>query len=157
MSKISCWRKINGICVEEKKCSFDSCRVDCATSPDSFCCIDHSLSNRLLQVIGLQPIASTTTNDQNCLTQAQCNSTVCLNCWRFYGQGVNNNAFYELFACGNNPSYFDNGSGLTPMLNGASVAPFGGYEYRRGTATITRVYTDVNSGGGVYTYGSCPQ
>lgn len=33
------------------KCSTDSCRVDCATSPDGFCCIDHSLTDRLLQVL----------------------------------------------------------------------------------------------------------
>lgn len=32
------------------KCTEDSCRVDCATSPDGFCCIDHSVTNRLLQV-----------------------------------------------------------------------------------------------------------
>ena len=31
-------------------CSADSCRVDCATSPNGFCCIDHSVTNRLLQV-----------------------------------------------------------------------------------------------------------
>ena len=33
------------------RCSEDSCRVDCATAPDGFCCIDHSLTNRLLQVL----------------------------------------------------------------------------------------------------------
>jgi len=32
-------------------CTSDSCRVDCAGQPDGFCCIDHSLSNRLLQVL----------------------------------------------------------------------------------------------------------
>lgn len=33
------------------RCSEDSCRVDCPNAPDGFCCIDHSLTNRLLQVI----------------------------------------------------------------------------------------------------------
>lgn len=32
-------------------CSNDSCRVDCASSPNGFCCIDHSVPNRLLQVL----------------------------------------------------------------------------------------------------------
>ena len=32
-------------------CPPDSCRVDCATAPDGFCCIDHSLTNRLLQTL----------------------------------------------------------------------------------------------------------
>lgn len=33
------------------RCSDDSCRVDCESSPDGFCCIDHSLTDRLLQVL----------------------------------------------------------------------------------------------------------
>jgi len=33
------------------RCSEDSCRVDCATAPDGFCCIDHSLTNQLLQTL----------------------------------------------------------------------------------------------------------
>lgn len=33
------------------RCSDDSCRVDCAGAPDGFCCIDHSLTNRLLQTL----------------------------------------------------------------------------------------------------------
>ena len=32
-------------------CSDDSCRVDCATAPDGFCCIDHAVTNRLLQTL----------------------------------------------------------------------------------------------------------
>ena len=32
-------------------CSQDSCRVDCAIAPDGFCCIDHLLTDRLLQVL----------------------------------------------------------------------------------------------------------
>ena len=32
-------------------CSTDSCRVDCATAPDGFCCIDHAVTNRLLQTL----------------------------------------------------------------------------------------------------------
>lgn len=32
-------------------CSDDSCRVDCIGQPDGFCCIDHSLTDRLLQVL----------------------------------------------------------------------------------------------------------
>jgi hypothetical protein len=33
------------------RCSEDSCRVNCAIAPDGFCCIDHSLTDRLLQVL----------------------------------------------------------------------------------------------------------
>lgn len=33
------------------RCSDDSCRVDCASAPDGFCCIDNSLTDRLLQLI----------------------------------------------------------------------------------------------------------
>ncbi len=33
------------------RCSDDSCRVDCAAAPDGFCCVDHSVTNRLLQVL----------------------------------------------------------------------------------------------------------
>jgi hypothetical protein len=32
-------------------CSETSCRVDCASAPDGFCCIDNSLTDRLLQII----------------------------------------------------------------------------------------------------------
>lgn len=32
------------------RCSNDSCRIDCSTSPHGFCCIDHSVTNRLLQI-----------------------------------------------------------------------------------------------------------
>ena len=33
------------------RCTPDSCRVDCVSAPDGFCCIDHSLTNRLLQTL----------------------------------------------------------------------------------------------------------
>lgn len=33
------------------RCTSDSCRVDCANAPDGFCCIDHSFTDRLLQII----------------------------------------------------------------------------------------------------------
>lgn len=33
------------------RCSDDSCRVDCATAPDGFCCIDNSFTDRLLQIL----------------------------------------------------------------------------------------------------------
>ena len=33
------------------RCSEDSCRVDCAGAPDGFCCIDHAVTNRLLQTL----------------------------------------------------------------------------------------------------------
>lgn len=33
------------------QCTPDSCRVDCSTAPDGFCCIDHSLTDRLLQIL----------------------------------------------------------------------------------------------------------
>jgi hypothetical protein len=55
MGKISCWKRVNGVCIEQKRCSSNSCRIDCISSPDGFCCIDHALTNTLLQVIGVQP------------------------------------------------------------------------------------------------------
>ena len=33
------------------RCTPDSCRVDCATAPNGFCCIDHAVTNRLLQTL----------------------------------------------------------------------------------------------------------
>jgi hypothetical protein len=33
------------------RCTLDSCRVDCVGQPNGFCCIDHSITNRLLQVL----------------------------------------------------------------------------------------------------------
>ena len=33
------------------RCTNDSCQIDCATSPNGFCCIPHSVTNRLLQVL----------------------------------------------------------------------------------------------------------
>ena len=33
------------------KCTPDSCRVDCPSAPDGFCCIDHATTNRLLQTL----------------------------------------------------------------------------------------------------------
>jgi len=33
------------------RCTPDSCRVDCVGAPNGFCCIDHSFSDRLLQVL----------------------------------------------------------------------------------------------------------
>lgn len=33
------------------RCSEDSCRVDCASAPNGFCCIDHAFTDRLLQVL----------------------------------------------------------------------------------------------------------
>lgn len=36
-------------------CSADSCRVGCVGAPDGFCCIDHSLTNRLLAQIRSSP------------------------------------------------------------------------------------------------------
>ena len=42
-----CGDPINGEC----RCSADSCRVNCANAADGFCCIDHSITDRLLQVL----------------------------------------------------------------------------------------------------------
>jgi|GEM_PF-2593606 len=33
------------------RCSSDSCRVNCAGAPDGFCCVDHTFTNQLLQVL----------------------------------------------------------------------------------------------------------
>ena len=45
------YEQIEDISVVYTDCSSDSCRVDCAGQPDGFCCIDHSVTNRMLQVI----------------------------------------------------------------------------------------------------------
>jgi hypothetical protein len=59
---------INGVCVEfcsfgsglagvsltkigKCGCKSDECKVDCANSPDGFCCIPHSLTNALLNIL----------------------------------------------------------------------------------------------------------
>ncbi len=44
------YSRIGSICLQ-KGCSIDSCRIDCDTAPDGFCCIDHSFTDRLLQVL----------------------------------------------------------------------------------------------------------
>jgi hypothetical protein len=32
-------------------CELNQCRIDCPSSPDGFCCIDHALTDRLLQTL----------------------------------------------------------------------------------------------------------
>ena len=75
------------------------------------------------------------------------------NCWRFSGQGVNNDAWYELFACGSNPEYQFNGTGYNPYINGQRLMD-GGYQYRGGTQQINRV-ADATPTSGFYQFGSC--
>lgn len=36
---------------QPQRCTNDSCGIVCASSPYGFCCIDHSVTNRLLQVL----------------------------------------------------------------------------------------------------------
>jgi len=55
MSKVECWKRINGVCVKQVKCGVNSCRIDCISETDGFCCIENTLTNRLLQVLGVQP------------------------------------------------------------------------------------------------------
>jgi hypothetical protein len=33
------------------RCSDDSCRVDCSTAPDGFCCIDHKIANAIASLL----------------------------------------------------------------------------------------------------------
>lgn len=44
------YQRIGAICLE-KGCDPDSCKVDCPNIEDGFCCINHSLTDRLLQVL----------------------------------------------------------------------------------------------------------
>ncbi|WP_055074416.1 hypothetical protein [Pseudanabaena sp. 'Roaring Creek'] len=44
-------------------CSYDSCQVNCASDPDGFCCIEHSTTNRLLQVLGINPVISSASSN----------------------------------------------------------------------------------------------
>lgn len=74
-------------------------------------------------------------------------------CWRFFGQGVNNDAFFELFACGESPSFEFNGLGFDLYMDGVRL---GGseYYYRSGTNSVSRVDQMVPTPG-LVTSGNC--
>lgn len=59
-------------------------------------------------------------------------------CWRFAGQGVGNDSYYEHFACGTSPSFVSNGAGLNLFMDGAMIQ-VSGYYYRFGTNSVNRV------------------
>lgn len=59
-------------------------------------------------------------------------------CFRFTGRGVNNDSWYEYYACGNNASLAFNGSGLSLIVDGSNIAGIG-YEYRNGTGQVSIV------------------
>jgi hypothetical protein len=74
-------------------------------------------------------------------------------CWRFTGQGVNNSANYEYFACGTSPSYAFNGSGCNLYMDGIMLGG-NGYEYKSGTNTVNRV-DSMSATSGYITSGNC--
>ncbi|WP_373525090.1 hypothetical protein [Nostoc sp.] len=74
-------------------------------------------------------------------------------CWRFTGQGVNNNAYYEVFAWGESPSFKYNGSGHEPYIDGRNVEG-AGYHYRSGTQSVSPSATDAPRSGFISS-GSC--
>lgn len=74
-------------------------------------------------------------------------------CWRFIGQGVGNSAWYEYFACGNNPEYRFNGSGYNLYIDGQNLGG-SGYEYRAGTQQVAEVPRATPTSG-FQSFGSC--
>ncbi len=74
-------------------------------------------------------------------------------CWRFTGQGVGNNSYYEHFACGQSPSYVSNGAGLNLFMDGAMIQS-SGYYYRFGTNSLSRV-DKMSAGNNLITSGNC--
>ena len=74
-------------------------------------------------------------------------------CWRFIGQGVNNDAWYEYFACGDNPEYRFNGTGYNLYIDGQNLGG-SSYQYRSGTQQVTSV-PKVTPTSGFQQFGSC--
>lgn len=74
-------------------------------------------------------------------------------CWRFAGQGVNNDAFYEYFACGVKASYssVEDGQGL--YLDGERLGG-SGYVYRTGTTSLS-VVANAFQTPNYQSFGSC--
>jgi hypothetical protein len=59
-------------------------------------------------------------------------------CFRFTGQGVSNDSWYEYYGCGNTASLVFNGRGLNLIVDGVNIAG-AGYEYRNGTGQVSEV------------------
>lgn len=74
-------------------------------------------------------------------------------CWRFYGQGVYSNAYFEYFACGKSATYQFNGVGYSLYIDGVNLGG-NGYQYRAGTQNIEQVNAATPTSGFV-TSGSC--
>lgn len=74
-------------------------------------------------------------------------------CWRFVGQGVGNDSYYEYFACGDVPEYRFNGTGYNLYIDGRNLGG-SGYEYRSGTQQVSEVPRSTPTSG-FHTFGSC--
>jgi hypothetical protein len=75
-------------------------------------------------------------------------------CWRFSGIGVNNDDSYEYYACGQNPSFLFNGDGFTLYLDGLRLGS-AGYQYRRGSQSVSQVSGTTKPNPGHNTDGNC--
>jgi hypothetical protein len=76
-----------------------------------------------------------------------------LKCWRFSGQGKFNDFYFDMFGCGDNPGWFDNGVYLNPTLNG-NLFLDSVYGTRYGTESIEKV-TDDSERSGFIKIGNC--
>ncbi|MEH2137154.1 hypothetical protein [Nostoc sp.] len=75
------------------------------------------------------------------------------NCYRFSGQGVNNDAFYEYFACGDSPSFQAMEGGQALFLDGSRLGG-GGFVFRTGTQAVSSSTNDTPTSG-YQTFGNC--
>jgi hypothetical protein len=74
-------------------------------------------------------------------------------CFRFSGQCVRNDNWYEYYACGNNASFAFNGSGFSLIVDGVDIAG-SGYYYRDGTTQIS-IVANLTPTSGYISSGSC--
>ncbi|MEH2136848.1 hypothetical protein [Nostoc sp.] len=76
-----------------------------------------------------------------------------MKCWRFSGQGVNNDAYYEYFACGTSATFQAMEGGQALFLDGSRLGG-GGFVYRNGSQSASAV-NDATPTPGYNTYGEC--
>jgi hypothetical protein len=74
-------------------------------------------------------------------------------CYRFAGQGVGNDFWYEYFACGTDASYQAGNGGQLLYLDGVNLGG-GDFVYRNGTTSIS-VVAEASPTAGFQTYGNC--
>jgi len=84
----------------------------------------------------------------------ECTPSNVKTCFKFRGQGVFNDSWYNYFVCASQAEFRDNGTGLSLYADGVQIAG-SGYQYRRGTGTITTVQGAPIADGDAASGGSC--